>query len=82
MNREPVQIQGQQCSGVGAAGYPIKKENQIKKNTILVASGETWDIEFTANNPGIWPLHCHIPHHTSNNGCDKTGGMFTTIRYT
>lgn len=47
-----------------------------------MASGETWDIEFTANNPGIWPLHCHIPHHTSNNGCDKTGGMFTTIRYT
>ena len=82
MNHHPMHIHGHQFSVVGADGYPIKKENQIKKNTILVASGETWDIEFTANNPGIWPLHCHIPHHTSNNGCDKTGGMFTTIRYT
>jgi FtsP/CotA-like multicopper oxidase with cupredoxin domain len=27
------------------------------KNTINVAPGETWDIEFEANNPGTWLRH-------------------------
>ncbi|WP_366937077.1 multicopper oxidase domain-containing protein [uncultured Clostridium sp.] len=21
---------------------------------------------FLAKHPGIWPMHCHIPHHTTN----------------
>ncbi|MGO4537561.1 multicopper oxidase domain-containing protein [Paenibacillus sp. 2TAB19] len=50
-------------------------------NTIAVASGTTYDIEFAANNPGVWPLHCHMPHHTSNNFTKQTGGMFTTVKY-
>lgn len=32
-------------------------------------------------NPDIWPFHCHLPHHVSNNMTDPTGGMFTTINY-
>ena len=51
------------------------------KNTINVASGETWDTVFIANNSGIWPYYCHIPHHMSNNMSEKAGGMFTTVVY-
>jgi FtsP/CotA-like multicopper oxidase with cupredoxin domain len=81
MEHHPMHLHGHQFKVAGADGYPIQKCSQISKNTILVASGETWDIEFLANNPGIWPLHCHMPHDVTNNGAPQIGGMFTTVNY-
>lgn len=81
MHHHPIHLHGHQFRVVGADGYPIRRESQIYKNTILVASGETWDIAFEAKNPGIWPLHCHMPHHVTNNGAPGVGGMFTTVNY-
>lgn len=81
MAHHPIHLHGHQFRVVGADGYPIKKETQIYKNTILVASGETWDIQFLANNNGIWPMHCHMPFHVTNNGAPGVGGMFTTVNY-
>ena len=77
----PIHIHGHQFSITASDGNTIPLKNRILKNTILVASGETWDIEFFTKNPGIWPFHCHIPHHMSNNMQKQTGGMFTTIIY-
>lgn len=81
MHHHPIHLHGHQFKVVGADGFPIRKETQIYKNTMLVASGETWDVEFIAKNPGIWPLHCHMPHHVTNNGAPGIGGMFTTVNY-
>lgn len=81
MHHHPIHLHGHQFKVVGADGFPIRKETQIYKNTILVASGETWDIEFIAKNPGIWPMHCHMPHHVTNNAAPGVGGMFTTVNY-
>lgn len=81
MHHHPIHLHGHEFKVVGADGFPIRKETQIYKNTILVASGETWDIEFIAKNPGIWPMHCHMPHHVTNNGAPGVGGMFTTVNY-
>ncbi|MGE6515597.1 multicopper oxidase domain-containing protein [Lysinibacillus sphaericus] len=73
MNHHPMHLHGHQFSVVGADGFPIAEHTQICKNTILVASGETWDISFQANNPGILPFHCHMPHHVTNNGVPGVG---------
>lgn len=81
MNHHPIHLHGHQFKVVGADGFPIAPHTQICKNTILVASGETWDISFQANNAGIWPMHCHMPHHVTNNGVVGLGGMFTTVKY-
>ncbi|WP_431028039.1 multicopper oxidase family protein [Lysinibacillus sp. LZ02] len=81
MNHHPMHLHGHQFSIVGADGFPIAEHMQICKNTILVASGETWDISFLADNPGIWPFHCHMPHHVTNNGALGVGGMFMTVNY-
>lgn len=81
MNHHPMHLHGHQFRVVGADGFPIARDTQIYKNTILVASGETWDIRFLANNEGIWPFHCHMPHHVTNNGAPPVGGMFTTVNY-
>lgn len=81
MHHHPMHLHGHQFRVVGADGFPIARDTQIYKNTILVASGETWDIRFLANNEGIWPFHCHMPHHVTNNGTPPVGGMFTTVNY-
>lgn len=80
INHHPMHIHGHQFLIEKSDGNSIVN-NRIFKNTILVATGETWDVIFKANNPGIWPFHCHIAHHVSNNSTDGTGGMFTTLVY-
>lgn len=77
----PMHIHGHQFVVSAADGNTISVQNRLLKNTINVASGETYDVEFTANNPGSWPFHCHIPHHMSNNMQLTLGGMTTVISY-
>lgn len=81
MANHPIHLHGHQFSVTASDGNTITENNRMKKNTILVASGETWDVEFNANNPGIWPLHCHLPHHVSNNKTLPFGGMATAVTY-
>jgi FtsP/CotA-like multicopper oxidase with cupredoxin domain len=49
---------------------------QLTKDTIAVNPGERYDIEFTAANPGMWMLHCHVPHHVTNNHVEPGGLMY------
>lgn len=78
----PIHLHGHQFKVTAGDGNRIHRQNRILKNTINVASGETWDTVFIANNTGIWPYHCHIPHHMNNNMSEEAGGMFTTVVYT
>lgn len=80
-NAHPIHIHGHQFIVSASDGNSIPIRNRLVKTTINVASGETYDLEFKANNPGIWPFHCHIPHHMSNNMQKPMGGMFTVIQY-
>jgi FtsP/CotA-like multicopper oxidase with cupredoxin domain len=80
-NHHPMHLHGHQFWLEKSDGNPIAPINRLLKNTVLVATGETWDVLFKADNPGIWPIHCHISHHVSNNFTDGTGGMFTTLVY-
>lgn len=77
MDAHPMHLHGHQFMIKASDGNELPY--CIKKNTIDVASGETWDVEFAATNPGIWPLHCHIPHHMTNNMTEPSGGMFTSV---
>lgn len=81
MKQHPIHLHGHQFTVVASDGNALSSCASMSKNTIPVASGETWDIEFCANNPGNWPLHCHIPHHSANNMTKETGGMFTVVIY-
>ncbi|VBB08904.1 multicopper oxidase type 2 [Lucifera butyrica] len=81
MKTHPIHLHGHQFKVIAADGNELNACSQLVKNTIPVASGETWDIEFMAHNPGIWPFHCHIPHHTANNMTQQAGGMFTVVCY-
>lgn len=41
-------------------------QNPEEKDTITIGPGEKYDLLLTANNPGIWPVHCHIGPHESH----------------
>lgn len=76
----PMHMHGQYFDQVAQDGAPL--DVPVKENTVMATSGATEDIEFTASNAGSWPLHCHLPHHVTNNGSSGEGGMFTVVRQT
>lgn len=76
----PMHMHGQYFQQVAQDGAPLP--TPVTENTVLATSGGTEDIEFTASNPGTWPLHCHLPHHVTNNGSTGEGGMFTVVKQT
>lgn len=70
----PFHIHGHSFKIVATDGNPVPQAAQITKDTVLVAPGERYDIEFVANNPGVWMVHCHIENHADN-------GMMTLLEY-
>jgi FtsP/CotA-like multicopper oxidase with cupredoxin domain len=51
-----------------------------ERDTIEVGSGQRVDIILLADNPGIWPFHCHRLDHITNDHI-YPGGMMTFIQY-
>ncbi len=45
-----------------------------RKDTSIVLPGRTVSVEFDADNPGLWMLHCHNVYHSES-------GMMTTVAY-
>ncbi len=85
MDSHPIHLHGYIWNNVGTEGGPIPPSAQTKGSTILVPSGTTRDVEFTAWNPGVWRMHCHKLHHVVNAhaqvpmGYMEHGGMFTLL---
>jgi FtsP/CotA-like multicopper oxidase with cupredoxin domain len=71
----PMHLHGMPFKVVATDGHPVPEAAQLTKDTISVAPGERYDVEFIATEPGQWMLHCHILHHTTNNGADSGGLM-------
>lgn len=70
----PMHLHGQQFKIVATDGNPVPEAAQLTKNVVTLSPGETYDIEFTANNPGVWAFHCHELHHADS-------GMMTLLKY-
>lgn len=71
----PMHLHGMAFKVVATDGWPVPEVAQLTKDTISVAPGERYDIEFVATEPGQWMFHCHILHHTTNDGVDGGGLM-------
>jgi FtsP/CotA-like multicopper oxidase with cupredoxin domain len=76
----PMHLHGQDFKVIARDGEPIAPANQQWMNTLTVNPGETYDIAFLADNPGVWVFHCHELHHTENNGVEP-GGLMQIIQY-
>jgi FtsP/CotA-like multicopper oxidase with cupredoxin domain len=66
MDSHPIHIHGVAFRTTGTDGGPIPLGAQWPQTTIDVPPGSTRDVEFVADNPGDWPLHCHKSHHAMN----------------
>jgi hypothetical protein len=71
----PMHLHGLPFKIVATDGHPVPEAAQLTKDTVLVSPGERYDIEFVASEPGHWMLHCHILHHTTNDGVEPGGLM-------
>ncbi len=77
----PMHLHGVPFKIVATDGHPVPEAAQLTKDTVSVAPGERYDIEFTATEPGAWMLHCHIPHHITNDGIEP-GGLMLVVNVT
>ena len=66
MDHHPIHLHGYQFRVAATDGGRIPDAGQWPETTVLVPVGSTRDIEFVADQPGDWALHCHMTHHTMN----------------
>lgn len=66
INSHPIHLHGHEFIVTRKGGKRLPLAAQYSEVTVLVSPGETRDIEFIADNPGDWALHCHKSHHTMN----------------
>lgn len=74
----PMHLHGHWFRWIAVDGVPIAQPQAM--NTVPVDPGRTIDIDFIANNPGVWPLHCHIVSHMVDNH-DLMAGIVTVVQY-
>ena len=77
----PMHLHGVPFEILATDGHPVPEAAQLTKDTISVAPGERYDVEFIATEPGQWMLHCHILHHTTNDNVEP-GGLMLIINVT
>lgn len=66
MDHHPIHLHGHYFKVVATDGGAIPPAGQWPETTVLVPTGSTRDIEFIADEPGDWALHCHMTHHVMN----------------
>jgi FtsP/CotA-like multicopper oxidase with cupredoxin domain len=55
-------------------------EPHVVRDSVCVQPGDRYDLEFIANNPGVWSLVSAIPAQSSNDG-KFPGGIAVIVRY-
>jgi manganese oxidase len=66
MEHHPIHLHGFYWKIIEMDGLQVPEPAQEPGNTVLVAVGTTRSVEFIADNPGDWAMHCHMTHHTMN----------------
>ena len=64
MTNHPIHVHGIEFEVTGTDGGPVPKSARWPEVTTDIAVGQMRQIEFIADEPGDWALHCHKSHHT------------------
>ena len=65
-DHHPMHIHGYHFRITATDGEDIPLSAQWPETTVLVAVGQTRNVEFIADAPGDWAFHCHMTHHVMN----------------
>ena len=66
MYNHPIHLHGHRFWVTGSDGGRWPQALWRPEVTEIIGVGQTRDLEFIADNPGDWSLHCHMAHHTMN----------------
>ncbi|GKT23089.1 copper oxidase [Acidovorax sp. SUPP3334] len=64
MTNHPIHIHGHEFEVTGTDGGAVPRTARWPEVTTDVAVGQMRQIEFIADEPGDWAMHCHKSHHT------------------
>jgi FtsP/CotA-like multicopper oxidase with cupredoxin domain len=70
----PMHVHGGPFEIVETDGNVVPEGARLLKDTVNVGPGERYDVVWEAREPGKWLIHCHIPHHTTNDNTEQEGG--------
>jgi hypothetical protein len=66
MDHHPIHLHGPAFHVVETDGGAVPPGARWPETTVLVPVGAVRVIEFLADEPGDWAMHCHMTHHTMN----------------
>ncbi len=66
MDHHPIHLHGYRFKITATDGEGIPASAQWPETSVLVAVGQTRDMELIADAPGDWIMHCHMTHHIMN----------------
>jgi FtsP/CotA-like multicopper oxidase with cupredoxin domain len=72
MSSHPMHLHGHTLKVGAIDGNRLRMP--FSRDTVPLAPGERYDLEFVAKNPGLWSFHCHELHHAD-------AGMGTLFHY-
>jgi FtsP/CotA-like multicopper oxidase with cupredoxin domain len=70
----PMHIHGGPFTVVARDGVTLAPSARFEADTVDVGPGQRYDVIWTAREPGVWMIHCHITHHMTNDGTETAGG--------
>jgi manganese oxidase len=71
MSHHPIHLHGYQFRVTETDGGQIPRSAQQLETSVLVSIGQSRTIEFVADEPGDWAMHCHMTHHVMNQMGDE-----------
>jgi manganese oxidase len=74
-DHHPIHLHGHTWWVTGTEAGRIPESAWVPGNNVLVGVAQARDVEFIANNPGDWIMHCHMFHHTMNHMVSMAGPM-------
>lgn len=75
----PMHVHGGPFQVVAVDGTVLAASARYLADTINVGPGRRYDVVWQARRPGKWLIHCHIPHHTTNNNVEVRGAGGLTM---
>ena len=75
MSHHPIHLHGYQFRVTETDGGQIPESARPVETTVLTAVGQSRTFDFVADEPGDWPMHCHMTHHVMNQMGDKFPNM-------
>lgn len=66
MDHHPIHLHGHAFAVTETDGGPVPASARWPETTVLVPTGSVRTVEFVADAPGDWPMHCHMTHHIMN----------------